>query len=258
MNVAVLSLSLRDRGFGLYLKILLMALSCVGGAYAQTVSSGQGGATEYRVPIEITPEAVLALQARGVPYQLIEARQAAQQVQSVSYANHIRIIYYTAGPSSRAAHDAVLRDRGAASSAHEPSQRLTGTPVEWLRLGLNFSGSRTPKLERPTVISPKALSEAIKDGVDLQIIDLRPMPLPVSSAKSGAAPVASLFPGAVSLLPHQLDAEKSTLSKLRWTVLVDNGNRVAEPIADRLFQQGYTLICILEGGYPAWISATNR
>lgn len=218
-----------------------------------STAQAQTNNPKTRIPVEITPEAVLSLQSTGVAYLLVDAQQS--QRQTVSADSQIRLIYFTMEPSFRAAQEAVLRDR-AAVVPRESSQRLTGTPAEWSGLGLNFPRGMNPKREHPTLISPKSLSEAIKDGVDLQIIDLRPTSLPTPA--SIAASASNSLPGAVNLLPHQLDAEIPKLSKLRWIVLVDEGNRVAQPIAERMFQQGHTLICILEGGYPAWVSATNR
>ena len=243
MNIMLPRLPIQGRWVVLYSIVLLQAFCPVRSAQAQT---------DQYVPVEITPEAVSVLQSRGEAYLLIDAQQAVHQA---AFADNIQLIYYTTGPSFRAAYEAVLRDREA-SATHEPSRRLTGTPAEWSGLESSFLGGMSPKLEHPTVISPKSLSEAIKDGVDLQIIDLRPVHPPKPGSTTAAAPAS--LPGAINLLPHQLVAEMPKLSRLRWTVLVDDGNRVAQPIAEHMFQLGYTLICILEGGYPAWVSATNR
>lgn len=251
MGAAFLFEALRCEASIVYSRILLSALFLAGAVQAQ------GVLPEHRIPVEITPEAVLALQSNGVAHILIDAQQVTRQ--AAPPAKDVRLVYFTMGPSSRAAHEAVLRDRKA-STPRESSQRLVGTPLDWSRLGLLFSDGNSPKIEHPTVISTKDLSDAIKDGADLQLVDLRPAS-PPSSLPNLAPTVTATppsLPGATNLLPHQLDAELPKFSKSRWIVLIDDGNRVALPIAERIFQKGYTLVCILDGGYPAWVSATNR
>jgi rhodanese-related sulfurtransferase len=101
-------------------------------------------------------------------------------------------------------------------------------------------------------IEPRVLSEVFKDSEDVQVVDLR------HSDPGRYTQAGYPFPRALRLLPHQIDAEPSPLSKQRWTILIDDGNRVAEPIAERLFQRGYLLIAVLDGGYPAWARTTDR
>jgi len=133
----------------------------------------------------------------------------------------------------------ALRDRNATAGTGRISQRLTGTPVDWTRLGLR--------------ITPRTLSEAINDEAGLQILDVRG-PASADAAENLRSP----FPDARRLLPHEAEALLPKLSKLRWIVVVDDGHRAAEPLADYIFKQGYPLVAILDGGYAAWISATDR
>lgn len=241
----------QSRRVGFCSVLALLSLCSIGEVDAQASSF------EHGVTAEITPEALRELQLGGVAVLTVDAQQASGV--TLPAQSPMRVVYFTNSPSFRAAREAVLRDYGA-STLRDSSQRLTGTPSDWLRVGLSFTGNNNSKLERPLVISPQILSEAIKDDVDMQIIDLRSAPTGVTPQKSTSSTVAiaSFSSKAVNLLPHQLEAELPKMSKLRWTVLVDDGNRVAQPIADRMFQQGYHLVCILDGGYPAWISATNR
>jgi rhodanese-related sulfurtransferase len=204
------------------------------------------------LPLEISPEGVKALIGSNTPFILLDADRISQT--GGLPPGLMRRIYYTTTPSFRSAQRLAAQDiKGRssssldASSSDSGSQRLTGTPLEWHRLGLPFAQNPFPV--RPAQITPRQLSEAIKDGVDLQIIDLMPA---VSTAD------ASSFPQAFHWLPHQVESNLPKLSKQRWVVLIDGGNRVAQPIAEQLFQQGYLLITVLEGGYPAWVSATDR
>jgi len=145
----------------------------------------------------------------------------------------------------------ALRDRNATAGTGRISQRLTGTPVDWTRLGLRFAMDPLPKA--PLRITPRTLSEAINDEAGLQILDVRG-PASADAAENLRSP----FPDARRLLPHEAEALLPKLSKLRWIVVVDDGHRAAEPLADYIFKQGYPLVAILDGGYAAWISATDR
>lgn len=228
-----------------------LSLCLIAGLLGFAVYSQRAGADSYlasseRFPLEISPEGVRSLAAANIPFILINADGPnGKQITA-------RSIYYTSGPSSRPAQTVVAesrRTRAAASSEaiSVTSQRLTGTPLDWQRLGLRFD--RSPLPTQPGLLTPKQLAESIKDGVDLQIVDLR---APSAGAEN------SPFPQVLRLLPHQLEGEPSMLSKQRWIVLIDGGNRVAQPIAERLFRQGHLLTTVLQGGYPAWVEATDR
>ena len=226
---------------------------------AEIVSAPMLSAIE-ELPGEISPEGVQALIGLNIPFILVDADEAnAKNASSTINANPnktpaklIRHIYYTTSPSFRLAQTLANNDRKATpatsvESAKLASQRLTGTPLEWNQLKLKFDKPSLPA--GPLVIKPKQLSEAIKDGVDIQIIDLRPI-----SPNAEASP----FPQSLRVLPHQIETEMPKLSKQRWIVVVDGGNRAAWPIADKLFQEGFLLTTLLEGGYPAWVAETKR
>jgi rhodanese-related sulfurtransferase len=207
------------------------------------------------LPLEITPEGVLALQKEGaVQLELINADKPPREAQAVP--SELRHVYYTTDISIRAARNAVLRDRqqqgNRATPSTQPSQRLTGTPLDWRRLALPVD--REAFAEKRRSLTPRALSEAIKDGVDLQIIDLRPRPPPPPESSS----TPESFPKALNLFPHQLTEAVPELSKSRWLVLIDDGDGIAVQLAEQLFNQGFLLVGFLEGGYPAWVAATDR
>jgi rhodanese-related sulfurtransferase len=219
-----------------------------GAAHAQPVQVA-GQATAAPFPLAISPEGVQALAAAKLPFILIDAD--GPNVPPVDVSGPARRIYYTAGPYSRSAQNMVARDRKArpvtlSEIFNSASQRLTGTPLDWQRTGLKFAQSPLPA--QPLTLSPQQLADTIKDGADVQIIDLRSL--------SGTD--ASPFPNAIQLLPHQVEGGSLHLSRQRWIVLVDGGGRVAQPIAERLFKQGFLLTAILAGGYPAWVDTVDR
>jgi len=201
------------------------------------------------LPFEISPEGVLELIKSRAAFVLVDADDPARVPARAG--EGIRHVYYARGPSFRGASELVFRDRRhglpTAEGVAVGSQRLVGTPLDWHRLSLPFSLSPVPT--RPLSLAAGQLSEAIKDGVDLQIVDLR-------SLQSGGQSVP--FPKSMHLMPHKLLEKPSLLSKERWVVLVDDDGRIAQPIAEHLFQQGYLLTTILDGGYPAWVQFTGR
>ena len=210
-------------------------------------SRNSGAQRPEAAALEITPEALQAIVADDEPYLLIDAESGGSQAPPPL----VRIVYYTHTPSFRAAQALALRNRNATVGTGQVSQRLTGTPAEWKRLGLPFDVDPLPAL--PLRIKPRTLSEAINDEVGLQILDVRP---PASG--DAADELRSPFPEARRLMPHEIATELPKLSKLRWIVLVDDGQRAADPLADYIFKQGYPLVAILDGGYAAWTSATDR
>lgn len=215
---------------------------------AQTTPVGRAAVAS--LPVEISPEGVHKLATSGIPFVLLDAD--ALEGKNPPAGAGIRHIYYTLGPWSRSAQSRVQQERRT-QPANGPegerfaSQRLVGTPLDWQGAGLRFD--RNPLPARPLSISPKRLAEALKDGVDLQIVDLRP---PAEGSEN------ALVPTARRLMPHQLEDDTGLLAKQRWVILVDGGNRVAQPFAERLFAKGFALIAVLDGGYPAWVEATDR
>lgn len=204
------------------------------------------------IPIEISPEGVQALLSTNQPFLLVDAEQPGGA--KVGAGVQVRYIYYTRGPSFRAAQVRAVQDRGAAYGASQDavkfaSQRLAGTPLDWRRLGLKFSLDPLPV--KALELTPSQLSEALKDGADLQVVDLRPTSDP-------ATPVAPFTPEALRLMPHQVEAELPKLSKQRWLVFVDGGDGIGASIAQASFHHGYPLAMSLKGGYPAWAAATDR
>lgn len=244
------SIFLGSRRAGWAAILLSASLGFSVGSAAAADISGKAAAIGPAVSpaMEISPEGVQQLAAKGVPYLLLNADRPDM---SASPASGVRRIYYTLGPSSRAARQRVLQERqaGTGTAAAEEklaSQRLTGTPLDWQAAGLKLEHGLPL---RPLAIAPRQLGEALKDGVDLQLVDLR-------ADRPGRAEPS--LPGAMRILPHQLEADSGLLAKRRWVVLVDAGDRVAAPVAEHLFAKGYSLIAVLDGGYPAWIDTTDR
>jgi hypothetical protein len=204
-----------------------------------------------QIPEEITPDGMALLIRDKIPFLLINAGDVNLQIPSSP--GPTRLIYYTTAPSSRAAQKLVSQDRASKPTGFPDaikliSQRLTGTPLEWKRLGLTFLNDPIPT--QPQLITPRQLSEAIKDNVDLQIVDLRPVDPKVNEAPA--------FPTAFRWMPHEVLGNLAKLSKEKWIVLVGYSNEGVRPIAWELFQKGYLLTTILDGGYPAWVSSPDR
>lgn len=225
--------------------VCLLAYFSFATTYAQDAE-----VTQASSPMKITPEGVQALESAGVPFDLVDANDPSPRV--VDLRNPVRQIYYSVEPSGLSAQERVILDRKNNLSTPEllkqASQSLTGTPLEWRRLALRFG--KDPFPTKPLLMTPKQLSESIKNGLDIQIVDLR-VSLPNSTEKSP-------FVNSLQLLPHQLEKALPTLSKQRWVVLIDGGDHAAQPIAEQLFRQGYVLTAVLDGGYPAWLAATER
>lgn len=195
--------------------------------------------------IEITPESVSALIQNNVPFILIDSDKPIPK--ELGTRLDINKIYYTLGISKANARKASQLDRQLTKSQ---SHVLVGTPLDWRHLNLPFGENVIPTTT--VMVSPKSLSEAIKGGEDILIIDLRG----TSNLKENKN---NLFPGnSISLLPHQVKEESKSISKLRWTVLVDDGQGVANNIAEEMRNAGYVLVGVLNGGYPAWVAETNK
>ena len=194
------------------------------------------GATDEDRPVRlVSPAAAHDGVLAGRPTLFIDAASESPPPPQAE----VKRVYYINSLSIRAATDAVRRDQ----NQGVPAQRLTGTPLDWVELGLPFA---TELPARPAVITVRALSEAIADQVDVQIVDLR-----------GAADdvgTSSVSTNALRLLPHEFEAALPEMSRRRWLVLVDDGHGVAHAFADLAFARGYVLVAVLEGGYPAWIA----
>lgn len=217
------------------------------GATALASAGTQGAvASGHPADLEITPEGVLALGASGTPYLLFDADTNTPHAPA---SGPVRIIYYTRTPAFRSAQLLALRDRNAAPAALEASQRLTGTPLDWERLKLPLG--QPFNQSDPIPLTPRQLSQALRDEVDIQVIDLRPSPL-------GEAQGVAEFANALRILPDQLSAESKKLSKQRWTVVVDGTNETSRSNALELKKQGFLLASFLAGGHTAWVAAKDR
>lgn len=196
-------------------------------------------------PNEISPEGVRALVESRQAFLLVDADTAPPLPGGKD--GDIRRIYYTRGPSVRAALELMYRDRQVGNASGAVSQRLVGTPLDWQRASLPITPNPLPS--RPLQMSPAQFAEAVKDGVDFQVVDLR---------SSGPGNPGPSLPKSVRLMPHELVGKPAALSKERWIVLVDGNGQTAPPIAEQLFHQGYPLVAVLVGGYSAWAQFTGR
>lgn len=95
--------------------------------------------------------------------------------------------------------------------------------------------------------------KTIADEVGLQVLDVRN-----SRGAEDPERLRSPFPEARRLMPHEVANELPKLSKRRWLAFVDGGNHDAGPLASDAFKRDFPLVAILDGGYPAWVSAADR
>jgi rhodanese-related sulfurtransferase len=188
----------------------------------------------------ISPEAVRKLQISKAPLLLLDA-QATDSAARDPGSSQLLIVYYSRSPSAR---PAVRAAQEAARSARD-SRWLAGTPLDWQREQLAIA---EPIPSEPLRLEPKELATAIKDGADLQLLDIRGR----EQFDQGH------LPGAQHQMPHELDAALAKLSKARWTILIDDGTRLAEPMARELYRKGYVLAGWLAGGYPAWAAEPDK
>lgn len=191
----------------------------------------------------ISPEAVRKLQNSKVPLVLLDAQAAVDNPASRDAgSSQLLIVYYSRSPSARTA---VRAAQEAARSGARDSRWLAGTPLDWQREQLAIT---EPTPSEALQLDPKELAVAIKDGADLQLLDIRGR----EQFDQGH------LPGAQHQMPHELDAALAKLSKARWTILIDDGNRLAEPMARELYRKGYVLAGWLAGGYPAWAAEPDK
>lgn len=59
-------------------------------------------------------------------------------------------------------------------------------------------------------------------------------------------------------MPYEVANELPKLSKRRLRVFVNGGDRAADPLVYKAFKQGFPLVAIVDGRYPAWVNATDR
>lgn len=223
--------------YGLYFGASLFL--CLG-----AVNSAYGQAPSENLPFYISPEEAKDLFKKNEIYVLIDVDTVKKDSLPLPSIAERRIYYSTSFPS-RNVKDRVLQDRNSRPSID--SQHLTGTPIDWHRLGLPMQQDPVPR--DVLRITPSQLSEAIKENSDIQIIDLRPV-----SPTDDHSVSDKVF----RLSPAELAINLPDISNKRWTVLIDDGSGLSKSIAENLSQQGYALLAVLDGGYPAWVAATNK
>lgn len=98
-----------------------------------------------------------------------------------------------------------------------------------------------------TTIDPRALKAALRDGRELALLDV---------SEDGQHPLGHLF-YAVAAPYSRFEAIVARLAPRRSarTVLVDQGNGVAEKAARILVRNGYGDVAVLAGGAPGWQAA---
>jgi rhodanese-related sulfurtransferase len=161
----------------------------------------------------------------------------------------VNLIYACWSLSQRRCKDAVL---SAQSAGHEQAFYLTGTPQEWVSIGLKFSDypadTLKAKLAALSLITVKDLASARKDGTEFTLIDVR----------SGLKDSDTKIDGAIAMPPVLISEKRAMLPKKGWIVLYDGGNHVADSSAAELRQAGFPMAVTLAGGYPAWVSSDQR
>lgn len=100
---------------------------------------------------------------------------------------------------------------------------------------------------RLTIIDPSALKTALRDGRELALLDV---------SEDGQHPLGHLF-YAVSAPYSRFESMAARLAPRRSarTVLVDQGDGVAEKAARILVRHGYSDVAVLAGGAPGWKAA---
>jgi rhodanese-related sulfurtransferase len=201
-------------------------------------------------PLAITPQEFSKLEMSGAPLVLIDADKYLDGGNLRPRRQGIQYVFFSHAPGFRVPMEMARRERGADPRPVEPhlaSRYLTGTHLDWQFHGIKFE--RDSVLSGPVRLSAERLSNALRDESDMDIIDLRSPHHRETSPK---------IPGSRNLLPHQIETEDVGLDKRRWLVVVDGGDGIAAFIADRLYARGYTLIAVLDGGYPSWLSTAQR
>lgn len=210
---------------------------------AQEPGSAGDPSGRSALPLDITPEGVAELLKSGAPFQLVDVDR---QRDPVALPVEARIVYYSSTPASGHARAAALRNRSERSS--QSSQRLMGTPVEWDRLKLPLA--EPFDLNEPIALSPQILAQALRDGTDLLVVDVR--------GNANAPDAVQPFAGALALLPDQVAAHSTTFPKYAWVVVVDDGGIIAPQLAKSLNDDGMHLVAYLQGGYAAWLASADR
>lgn len=229
------------------LTLVLVAFCCVSfsfhsSAVAKELAEGEQSAVQA-LPLDITPEGVVELLKSGTPLYLVDVDRQ-EELKALPAGG--RIVYYSSSPAFGHVRAAVLRARSKQPAA--ASQRLTGTPLEWRALKLPVGDPLDP--QEPMAISPRLLAQALRDGTDVLVLDVR------GSANSPGA--AQTFSGALALLPDQVVARSEEFPKRGWVVVLDDGGSLSLRLAKSLKDKGLQLVGYLDGGYTAWVDATDR
>lgn len=192
--------------------------------------------------LSIAPDALKQMQRDGAMLALVEADVAAAVSSASARSADQNVIFFSSRLNQQAAIEAAaaLRDKG-----RDNVYWLEGTPAHWAAAGLKLPGE--VESSGPVLVSAQDLRAAVANRASVQIVDL-----------AAGEDVAARLPGAKNLMPHQLDAALAKFQKTDWIVLVDNGNRMAQPLADRLYARGFQLVGVVDGGYPAWLAATRK
>jgi rhodanese-related sulfurtransferase len=192
--------------------------------------------------LSLTPEATKEMQNSGQAMLLVNTDLQGTSVPAPKSDQQQIIVYFTSSISTSPAQKAAQTARG---KGFAKAYWLSGTPSEWVANGLRLPGVKLPS--GPIPVSVNDLAAAMKDDGELQLIDLR-----------GQGDSRYDFPHATKVMPHEVQAASARWSKSRWLVLIDGGDRVATPIAEQLRADGFELVCVLDGGYPAWTAANTK
>lgn len=204
--------------------------------------TGAGQDSPQALALDITPEGVVELLKSGTLVRLVDIDR---QGDPLALPAEARLIFYSPTPAFGHARAAALRAR---SQANRQGQRLTGTPIEWEALKLPAGEPLDP--HAPIAIPSRLLAQALRDGADVVVLDVR------GSANSPDS--TQPFADARALLPDQVLARSDEFPKRGWVVVVDDGGALAPQLARSLMGKGLRLVGYLQGGYAAWVDATDR
>jgi rhodanese-related sulfurtransferase len=215
-----------------------------------TIQISQG-----QVANTVEPKAVRQWQVEGKNFLLIDIRPQlvfelkyiegainipGQVVASKRLPKNVPIVIYSWGISTKEADEAATALMG---KGYDQVYVLEGGLSRWDALGFPVV-AKLGVVQEPLggLVSPERLHDALLEKQDLMLIDLRGP----KAFKEGH------IPGAVEVLPDRLEQFVSGIGKNKQLVLYDDGEGVAEAMAEKCRRSGFKLVHYLNSGFPGW------